>query len=323
MKTFKQSTTTGLPAMLDLWTAPAVLTLMALLTPSAAVQAAEASARSMSGLITASTPGFATAESGGQVYWAVSDAEGNGYEFLGGVGASAFASVKGGSTASSRGQGLFVDSFRVSLGQVADVGNATSFLLTVPIVANGTADVDWTEFPNTPNFTGHGSAQYTYSWSVAGQSGSGFYNKAKHPSKTEVTITETSVGGLNPSFMVSLGQTVDLRLSAEAFAIASGAGNMSAGTFNSFSGAADFGHTLRWGGVSSITGFDSAGQEVALPTGFKLALVSEQTGFDYTDAAGPNPYTTSPVPEPSGWVLMVAGFAVIGSVVRRRGLARV
>lgn len=244
-------------------------------------------------------PGFATAKSVDEG----SFAEGNGYEFRGGVGASAFASTKGVLSASAAGRASFSDSFRVTLGQVADVGSATSFLLSVPILAHGSADIDWAPSPRFPTLTSSSNAIYEYSWRVANASGTGRHVKFKGFNTPEA-VTDTSTGGLTASFMVSLGQVVSLNLTAEAMAIVGGPGGEA-------SAAADFGRTLRWGGVSRITGFDSTGQQVALPTDFQLALLSDTTGFDYSQAAGLNPYTSAPVPEPGSWALMAGGLALL------------
>lgn len=299
------SPATVVQAALPTWgkTSLALAALAALLQ-AAPSRAATASASGVDNTMT--RPGFATAKFNHQSGFA----EGNGYEFRGGVGASAFASVTGGggpdkvASTSARGSASFSDSFRVTLGQVADVGSATSFLLTVPILAHGSARFDWQPLPARPDLTSFGGAYYKYSWSVANASGKGEAGESKFVNRPE-EVWDRNTGGLTASFMVSLGQVVSLNLYAEASVQA-----WVYGTAGS-SGAADFGHTLRWGGLSSITGFDSAGQQIALPTGFQLALLSDTTGFDYSQAAGPNPYTSAPVPEPASWALMAAGLGLL------------
>lgn len=290
-------------------TAP--LALLALILLPAGVQAAEVH---VTGAKTdhVINPGFATASTGDRG----SFAEGNAYEFLAGVGVSAFASSNGipgtATQVGALGKASLSDSFRVTLGQVTDVGSATSFLLTVPIVADGTASLSWTPLPLKPEVTTFGGASYSYSWSVGNVSGSGEYALSKTPTRPQ-TIRDTKTGGTNAVFMVKLGQVVSLRLSAKADVLVTTFSNLSA------SGAADFGHTLRWGGVSDIVGFDSAGNQVVLPTDFSLSLISDQTGFNYMKAASPNPYTsTTPVPEPTSWAMMLAGFTLIGALTRKR-----
>ena len=242
-------------------------------------------------------------------------AEANAYEFLGGVGASAFASTKALPDAAYKvgafAKASFSDSFRVSLGQVVDVGDATSFLLTVPIIADGTAALNWQPFPANPSFSSYGGAGYEYTWGVHNISGSGRYHISKSPNRPEV-VSDTSTGGTSAVFRVTLGQVVPIYLYAKADVLAVPLGS------TGISGAADFGHTLRWGGVTSINGFNSSGQSVALPTDFSLSLVSDTTGFDYRNAAGPNPFTTTPVPEPETYAMLLAGLGLMGTVARRR-----
>jgi hypothetical protein len=255
-------------------------------------------------------PGFATAK---QVFGS-SYSEGNGYEFLGGVGASAFSlssGVSGSPTfASGLGKATFTDSFLVALGDVTDVGSATKFLLNIPIIADGTADINFSPSASNPALTSSAVAGYRYDWTVGSQSGSGNYKQVKLYS-SPMTITDTMTGGPGAMLMVTLGQLVNIYLHTEASPQTGSLGSLPA------SAAADFGHTLRWGGVTSITGFDDGGNEVALPTGFSLSLLSDTTGFDYMNAAGPNPFTAA-VPEPASWALMIGGFALAGGALRRR-----
>lgn len=277
----------------------------ALLLPSMAVQAAEAKAGSTSRYTdTMVNQGFATAS----YSTSLAHAEANAYEFRAGVGVSAFATgltkvvdgKKTTGTAGARASASFSDSFRVSLDKVADIGSATSFELTVPIKADGTANFSWGVNPLNPLATDYGWATYEYQWSVGGLSGNGKYGEVKNPFNSPEQLIDSSTGGLSAVFRVSLGQEVGVSLSAEARVAAYA-------LYGTASGAADFSHTLSWGGVSNITGFDSAGNQVALPDGFSLSLISAETGFNYMNAADPNPYTTSPVPEPSAAVLLGLG----------------
>lgn len=292
----------------------AVAVVAALLNPLAAVQAAEARA----GINRMVSAGFATA---GHVQpLAVSAARA--YEFKAGVGVSAHATAgirvvdgvtveRGFTSASARAS--FSDSFQVALDHVADIGGATSFELTVPIKADGTVDIGYTfnRHPlSPPNVTDNVYAQYTYEWSVGGRFGQGWYGRSKNAFRDEI-LTDTVRGDSSAVFRVSLGQQVSLSLSVYAVASA-------IASFGTATADVDFDHTLSWGGVSGITGYDDAGTPVVLPDGFRLSLLSNETGFDYMNAAGPNPYTTSPVPEPASWALMLAGCAGIVVAMRRR-----
>jgi hypothetical protein len=76
---------------------------------------------------------------------------------------------------------------------------------------------------------------------------------------------------------------------------------------------ADFSHTLRWMGITSVRGFDDNGNELALPDDFRFRLIGQDSGFDYWNAA-PLPA----VPEPETYALMLAGLALVGLTARRR-----
>jgi hypothetical protein len=70
----------------------------------------------------------------------------------------------------------------------------------------------------------------------------------------------------------------------------------------------DFGHTLTWGGIDRIT--DADGNELSGVT-FTTA-----SNFDfYAPAIAPA------IPEPQTWVMMLAGFGLIGALARKRHLA--
>lgn len=72
---------------------------------------------------------------------------------------------------------------------------------------------------------------------------------------------------------------------------------------SSLSSTVDFGHTMYWGGISSLT--DSFGNAV------NNYSVSSASGFDYR-------YSAVPVPEPSAVMMLLAGFGLVGAIARRR-----
>lgn len=75
-----------------------------------------------------------------------------------------------------------------------------------------------------------------------------------------------------------------------------------AGTGTWAQAAVDYGHTLRWGGISGV--YDSTG-----------ALVSSYTA---TSASGFNYLSAAPVPEPQTYALLLAGLGLMTAIVRRR-----
>jgi hypothetical protein len=122
-------------------------------------------------------------------------------------------------------------------------------------------------------------------------------------------------GTFGEVLIVRLDEVYSLALAAEAFAAGASYGGGAA------SGVADFGHTLRWLGVSRIQYQDENGAWFDAPDGYKLTLTSADGQFDYWNAAGPNPFTTA-VPEPASWAMMIAGFGLAGAAARRRASVR-
>lgn len=66
---------------------------------------------------------------------------------------------------------------------------------------------------------------------------------------------------------------------------------------------------------SNLTG--SYTTRVALPTGGIVAMIFEKDGVFFNDSTGVN-LTLTAVPEPATWGMMIAGFAMVGTVMRRR-----
>lgn len=78
---------------------------------------------------------------------------------------------------------------------------------------------------------------------------------------------------------------------------------------------ADFGSTLVWKGINSVQAYDAAGNELALPAGFRLQLPSQNAVGDYWDDAQT---VTTVAPEPSTVFLLSAGLLALAVVARRR-----
>lgn len=67
--------------------------------------------------------------------------------------------------------------------------------------------------------------------------------------------------------------------------------------------AADFAHTIRWSGKGYVLGNGGSGPAT---TNFAVSALS---GFNYSATA---------VPEPASWSLLIAGFGLVGTALRRR-----
>lgn len=247
------------------------------------------------------------------------------YEFVGGVGVSTFSSTTGVSTNSfvnmqTGSSASFADSFRVR----ADTPNLFEeaggvYQLTVAIKATGTQQA--TGAQQGVNSYSTATADYKYAWNVtapghAASGSGGVDTRFFDDGSTQTTVLgDGAAGTFGTVIFVRLGDIVSLSLSAGSFSSADGVAPAT--------GFADFGHTLRWGGITDVSFIpDGGGPSPELPDGFRLSLTSDSTGFDYWNAAGPNPYTTpAGVPEPSSWALALTGFLFAGSAIRRRKAA--
>ena len=103
---------------------------------------------------------------------------------------------------------------------------------------------------------------------------------------------------------IAISASFDFGLGLVTLAGATADGDMFAPSWSTV----DFGHTLTWGGIDRIT--DADGNELSGVT-FTTA-----SNFDfYAPAIAPA------IPEPQTWVMMLAGFGLIGALARKRHLA--
>ena len=77
---------------------------------------------------------------------------------------------------------------------------------------------------------------------------------------------------------------------------------------------AEFGSTLIWEGIIEAREFDRLGAEIALPDGFEVGLIGNQTGMNYWNAALREP---AALPEPASWALAVTALCLLS--LRKRG----
>ena len=157
-----------------------------------------------------------------------------------------------------------------------------------------------------------GEAGYIFRWSVCAPNGTvagggevhDYFDDRGRRSHVIVGDPFTS----HQRIFVDNGATISLSMQASAGAFSDAWGNDDNGWITS-NGAADFEHTLRWGGVTAA--FSSTGRALDLS---QVQLLGAD-GFDYVNAAPPNPFTTA-VPEPGTWALMLGGLG-LGAGLRR------
>jgi hypothetical protein len=158
----------------------------------------------------------------------------------------------------------------------------------------------------------HPESSLSYSFSFGSQVARGMGGQSISGGQGMASLTE-----LEPvPVRVSLFSPLTLQLSFEAGASANLSSSLGSG-FTSVSNTAfaDFAHTLEWGGIRSVRAFDAQGDEIALAEGGRFELIGS-SGFDFWDASpGSQPES---VPEPASWAMMLAGFGLIGTAIRRR-----
>lgn len=252
-----------------------------------------------------SGPGFVQSEASTSAFYG----QASSYEFLGGIGVSAFAA--------SRGLNMQARAF-ASFGQnmTADCGAVSTCTMTFTVLADGTTSANGNANSNNPGAFGTSQSAYNFNWSLNNSSaGVSAGNSATVDQRSQDDGRHTLDITGNPfstvhNLLVHTGDRLSLFLQAGAGAFTDNNGNGDA------SAATDFSHTLRWGGVLSLTDLDGA------PLDLDLARLLGDDGFNYINAAGPNPYTTpasNGVPEPASWALALGGLALLG---RRRAASR-
>lgn len=235
-------------------------------------------------------------------------------EFTGGVGAFASAIGRHAGMA-AQASAASVSRFTVDCKPAPDEQTCDLF---VPIIISGSLSAHGAQNSN-PLVFGSAQASYSADWTLriardgltvrgGGQVTFSFYDDGR---TEEVTIgaphTTLNVFTFEP------GDEVTLSLSASVGAYTSPSGFFPP-DMGTASAAADFSHTLRWGGVSEAR---SAKGEL-LDLGQVRLLGTD--GFDYVNAAPANPFA-SPVPEPATALLGLLGGAVLlaGRARRRAG----
>ncbi len=237
------------------------------------------------------------------------------YDYVGGVGA--FARVGSSEiVANSSGQAFagaeFSDIFTLQVGDMA-LGPGFDGLFTLDFAINPSGSVTASASPEDDVVQAYASARFDYGYSVGGVTGG---DRAFYTRSIDGAETMGNVNGPPPASVrlagLRLGTPIPIRLfaTAQAEVIVGPEGG-------AVTAIADFSHTLRWGGVTSISATDSFGNPIALPVNFELSLLGG-SGFDYWRAAGLNPPPGGAVPEPSTWALIIMGFWGVGSMLRRR-----
>lgn len=161
----------------------------------------------------------------------------------------------------------------------------------------------------------NGLARLGYQFNIAGQAFSG--DQQRNGVDGEF-ITHGTFGTISGTVeLASLGivngflafNPFSLFLSGQAYA---GAGRGFGGPASGVADA-DFGSTLIWNGISSVEALDAAGNVIAVPDGAFAGFISQQTGFDYRNAAV---HQTTVTPEPS--TLLLTGIALTVIILLRR-----
>lgn len=188
----------------------------------------------------------------------------------------------------------FQDNFVVRSSQFAD-GTAATVTARVLIAGN---------FPMQTSGDFWGSTQsWSWNFGLAGLGWSeGFTQYGS--SVNGVWTVGNGFGYREYTANIILGQAITTRMDmfASAEANAGGLG----GSFVEV--ASDLGHTVTWRGISSLT---INGQQVT-----DFTALSTSTAFDFRTGIVDPP--TGGVPEPASWAMLIAGFGLTGTTMRRR-----
>lgn len=286
--------------------ARAVLALSALLTASAG-HAGNVQLFSYNGFIppdqrNQSGPGFVTAQVSHSAFFG----NANAYEFLGGAGASAFATSR-----QLNMQAQASASF--SQGMTARCPVASGCTMLVSIQVDGSTSASGTANPGNPNQYGSAQGAYNFNWSLTGPgvSAAGFA-VVDHRFNNDGTSTLDIQGSpFSRVFEITVRDGDRLSLGIR---VGAGAFTDNFGPATGFA-SGDISGGVRWGGVSSASVASSgmgAMAGLASSAALDLSQVSllGDDGFDYINAAPPNPYLAA-VPEPASWLLCLAGVAAL------------
>lgn len=291
---------------------------LALAAPTAA-EAGSVFIFTRQGTIADNRPGFATVDLSTPGQFGTASAS----EYRGGVGV--FASAASNSAADgadhipqASASARVTDTMRVGRRDDLEALGNGLFELTVKVGVTGGVSVSQGAAPNGVPMGA--TASYRWGYSIGGLGGGGSVDRRVLPvcqnggcfaREEEDQSGLGAAGTFGEVLFVRLDEVLSLVLNAEAFASGASYGGGRA------SGTADFGHTLRWLGVTRLRYQDPNGQFVDVPDGYRLTLTSTDGQFDYWNAAGPNPFSTG-VPEPATWAMIVGGFGMLGATARRR-----
>lgn len=139
-----------------------------------------------------------------------------------------------------------------------------------------------------------------------------FYNR-RVDGGWDIALSERgdAVGMQSPMFQVVVGQPNEVRMQLRTRAGASTFINSSSPVEPKLSAfTSDFASTLTWNGISKLT--------VDGETVTDFSALSGTSGFDFRKGVGGGGAGPAPIPEPATWAVMIVGFGLTGSTLRRR-----